>query len=122
MKDLLYVKDYNLPVFASEKPENKTDAEWNLAHRQVCNYIRQWVDGDIFNYVREEKHAGSLWNKLKEIYAQKAGYNKLLLIKLLNSLKYRDGTPMAYHLNTFQGIINKLAEMNIKIEEEVQGL
>ena len=27
MEDLLYVKDYYLPVFASEKPENKTDAE-----------------------------------------------------------------------------------------------
>ena len=40
MEDLLYVKNYYLPVFASEKPENKTDAEWNLLHRQVCGYIR----------------------------------------------------------------------------------
>ena len=35
MEDLLYVKDYYLPVFASEKPENKTDAKWNLLHRQT---------------------------------------------------------------------------------------
>ena len=27
MEDLLYVKDYYLPVFASEKPKNKTNAE-----------------------------------------------------------------------------------------------
>ena len=38
------------------------------------------------------------------------------------SLKYQDGTPMRDHLNTFQGIINQLARMNIKFEEEVQGL
>ena len=38
------------------------------------------------------------------------------------SLKYQDGTPMTYHLNAFQGIINQLAGMNIKFEEEVQGL
>ena len=38
------------------------------------------------------------------------------------NLKYQDGTPMTDHLNTFQGIINQLAEMNIKFEEEVQGL
>ncbi|RVW11901.1 Retrovirus-related Pol polyprotein from transposon TNT 1-94 [Vitis vinifera] len=38
------------------------------------------------------------------------------------SLKYQDGTPMTDHLNTFQGIINQLAGMNIKFEEEVQGL
>ena len=40
MEELLYVKDYYLHVFASEKLENKTDAKWNLLHRQVCGYIR----------------------------------------------------------------------------------
>ncbi|GJR20718.1 putative RNA-directed DNA polymerase [Tanacetum coccineum] len=34
MEDLLYVKDYYLPVFTTEKPENKTDAEWTILHRQ----------------------------------------------------------------------------------------
>ena len=44
------------------------------------------------------------------------------MIKKMMSLKYQDGTPMTDHLNTFQGIINQLAGMNIKFEEEVQGL
>ena len=44
------------------------------------------------------------------------------MIKKMMSLKYQDGTPMTDHLNTFQGIINQLAEMNIKFEEKVQGL
>ena len=44
------------------------------------------------------------------------------MIKKMISLKYQDGTPMTDHLNTFQGIINQLAGMNIKFEEEVQGL
>ena len=60
MEDLLYVKDYYLLVFASEKLENKTDAEWNLLHRQVCGYIRQWVDDNVLNHVSEKKHARSL--------------------------------------------------------------
>ena len=122
MEDLLYVKDYYLPVFASEKPENKTDAEWNLLHQQVCGYIRQWVDDNVLNHVSEEKHARSLWNKLEQLYARKTGNNKLFMIKKMMSLKYQDGTPMTDHLNTFQGIINQLAGMNIKFEEEVQGL
>ena len=122
MEELLYVKDYYLPVFASEKPENKTDAEWNLLHRQVCGYIRQWVDDNVLNHVSEEKHARSLWNKLEQLYARKTENNKLFMIKKMMSLKYQDGTPMTDHLNTFQGIINQLAGMNIKFEEEVQGL
>ena len=64
MEDLLYVKDYYLLVFASKKPENKTDAEWNVLHRQACGYIRQWVDDNILNHVSEEKQERNLWNKL----------------------------------------------------------
>ena len=105
-----------------KRPENKTDAEWNLLHRQVCGFIRQWVDDNVLNHVSEEKHARSLWNKLEQLYARKTGNNKLFLIKKMMSLKYQDGTPMTDHLNTFQGIINQLAGMNIKFEEEVQGL
>ena len=41
------------------------------------------------------------------------------MIKKMISLKYQDGTPMIDHLNTFQGITNQLAGMNIKLEEEV---
>ncbi|RVX06237.1 Retrovirus-related Pol polyprotein from transposon TNT 1-94 [Vitis vinifera] len=44
------------------------------------------------------------------------------MIKKMMSLKYQDGTLMTDHLNTFQGIINQLAGINIKFEEEVQGL
>ncbi|GJW74762.1 putative RNA-directed DNA polymerase [Tanacetum coccineum] len=51
MEDLLYVKDYYLPVFSTEKPKNKTDAEWTILHRQVCGYIRQWVDDYVLNHI-----------------------------------------------------------------------
>ncbi|KAK0605577.1 hypothetical protein LWI29_028316 [Acer saccharum] len=73
MEDLLYVKDYYLPVFTEQKPEDKTDDEWTILHHQVCGYIR-------------------------------------------------DGTPLSDHLNAYQGILNQLAGMNIKFEDEVQGL
>jgi len=40
MEDLLYVKDFYLPVFAYEKLENKTDTEGSIFHHQICGYIR----------------------------------------------------------------------------------
>ncbi|CAH9075454.1 unnamed protein product [Cuscuta epithymum] len=122
MEDLLYVKDYYLPVFTTDKPESKTDAEWNILHRQVCGYIRQWVDDNVLNHISGETHARSLWNKLEQLYARKTGNNKLFLIKQMMSLKYHDGTPVTDHLNSFQGIINQLAGMGIKFEDEIQGL
>ncbi|GKC21847.1 putative RNA-directed DNA polymerase [Tanacetum coccineum] len=122
MEDLLYVKDYYLPVFSTEKPENKTDAEWTILHRQVCGYIRQWVDDNVLNHICEETHARTLWNKLEQLYARKTGNNKLFLIKQMMRLKYTDGSPVTDHLNVFQGIINQLAGMGIKFEDEIQGL
>ncbi|GKC90017.1 hypothetical protein Tco_1150666 [Tanacetum coccineum] len=99
MEDLLYVKDYYLPVFTTEKPENKTDAEWTILHRQVCGYIRQWVDDNVLNHICEETHAHTLWNKFEQLYARKTGNNKLFLIKQMMRLKYTDGSPITDHLN-----------------------
>ncbi|GKD25538.1 putative RNA-directed DNA polymerase [Tanacetum coccineum] len=122
MEDLLYVKDYYLLVLITEKPENKTDAEWTILHRQVCGYIRQWVDDYVLNHICEETHARTLWNKLEQLYARKTRNNKLFLIKQMMRLKYTDGSPVTDHLNVFQGIINQLAGMGIKFEDEIQGL
>jgi hypothetical protein len=122
MEDLLYVKQFHLPVFVSEKPENKSDEEWILMHRQVCGYIRQLVDDNVLNHVDGETHARTLWQKLEELFARKTGNNKMFLMKQLMCLRYQDGTPLTDHLNTFQGIINQLAGMGIKFDDEVQGL
>lgn len=122
MEDLLYVKGFHLPVFSTEKPEGKSDEEWTLLHRQVCGYIRQWVDDNVLNHVSSETHARTLWSKLEELYARKTGNNKLFLIKQMMSLRYQDGSPITDHLNTFQGIINQLASMNLSFDDEIQGL
>lgn len=122
MEDLLYVKNFYQPVFLKDKPAGKTDEAWTLFHRQVCGYIRQWVDDNVLNHISGETGAASLWNKLEELYAKKTGNNKMFLIKQMMALKYQDGTTMADHLNTFQGIMNQLSAMGIKFDEEVQGL
>ncbi|CAA0837196.1 Uncharacterized mitochondrial protein AtMg00300 [Striga hermonthica] len=46
MEDLLYVKDYYLPVFTDEKPSDKPNKEWELCHRDAVNVACQetsWV-------------------------------------------------------------------------------
>lgn len=122
MEDLLYVKNFHQPVFGTEKPNDKSDDDWTLLHRQVCGYIRQWVDDNVLNHIIGETHARTLWIKLEQLYARKTGNNKMFLIKQLLALKYTDGTSMTDHLNNFQGIMNQLSSMGIKFDEEVQGL
>jgi hypothetical protein len=33
MEDLVFVKQFHLPVFANKKPKNKSKEEWTLEHR-----------------------------------------------------------------------------------------
>ena len=123
MEDLLYCKNYHGPILGeSAKPEDKSDADWRLLNRQVCGFIRQWVDDNVHNHISDENDAYTLWNKLDELYARKTGGNKLYLIKKLMNLKYKEGSPITDHLNEMQGIINQLASMKISFEEEVQAL
>ncbi|PWA95872.1 hypothetical protein CTI12_AA044980 [Artemisia annua] len=86
MEDFLYVKDYYLPVFSTEKPENKTNAEWTILHRQIntplnrgikelkthvdveaflkCGYENKWMvslytehfEYDVLDFLVEEKN------------------------------------------------------------------
>lgn len=122
MKDLLYVKGFHQPVFRSQKPKGKTIKEWNLLHRQVCGYIRQWVDDNVLSHVRQEVNAHTLWSKLEQLYDIRTGNGKLILIKQLIGLRYHDGNVMSDHLNVFQRIINQFSEAGIKFDDEVQGL
>ncbi|VVB15575.1 unnamed protein product [Arabis nemorensis] len=113
MEDLFYVKELNVPVFEEKKPEDKTEDQWKLLHRQVCGLIRQWVDDNVRNHIENETDARSLWKKLEQLFVRKTGNNKMYMIKKLIELRYQERTPMADHLNAFQGLLNKLSDMGL---------
>ena len=39
IEDLLYVMEYWKPVFATEKPNDKSDDDWRVLHRQARGFI-----------------------------------------------------------------------------------
>ncbi|KAJ0042674.1 hypothetical protein Pint_18583 [Pistacia integerrima] len=50
-----------------EKPDSTSDEEWEFEHKQVCGYIRQWVEDNVLNHIANETHARTLWNKLETL-------------------------------------------------------
>uniref|UniRef100_A0ACD5V194 Uncharacterized protein n=1 Tax=Avena sativa TaxID=4498 RepID=A0ACD5V194_AVESA len=117
MKDLLYVMDYWKLVFSTKMPSDMQEDQWEVLHLQACGFIRQWVDDNALNHIIDESHACILWKKLEELYACKEGTNKMFLTKKLMRLRYKEGTPIADHVNEFQGIINQLSSMGITFDE-----
>lgn len=122
MEDLLVVKNIDLPIFATEKPETKSEEEWRHDHRQVCGFIRQFVGDNVYGLIANESNARTHWEKLDSLYASKSGNNKLYLLKSLMRLSYKEGTLLLDHLNMFLGILDQLTGVSINLEDELAAL
>lgn len=44
---------------------------------------------------------------------------KFFKFRKLMNLKYKHGTPIIVHLNTFQGLLNELIAIGMKLDDEV---
>ena len=42
-----------------------SDEGWNLLHRQICGYIRMWIDDNVLDHIIRETDARVLWIKLE---------------------------------------------------------
>lgn len=122
MKDLLFVKSLHLPVFATQKPDSMSEEDWNLEHQQVCGFIRQFVDDNVYNHIANETHARTLWEKIESLYASKSGNKKFYLLNRFLNLRYQEGTSISDHLNEFQGLLDQMSSMGIKFDDELLGL
>ncbi|VFQ87425.1 unnamed protein product [Cuscuta campestris] len=56
------------------------------------------------------------------MYERNIAMGKASLIRKLVKLQYKDGDSIVVHMNEFQGVINQLAGMKMKLEDELQAL
>ena len=123
MEDILYCKDLYAPIDGDKsKPKDMSEAEWKIMHRKTVALIRQWVDQSVFHHVSQETNATELWKKLESMYERKTAQNKATLIRRLVNLKYKNGHSVEEHTSDFQGLVNQLNAMKMKIEDELQAL
>nr|KYP33204.1 Retrovirus-related Pol polyprotein from transposon TNT 1-94 [Cajanus cajan] len=122
MKDLLFVKKMHLPAFTTQSSDFMSEEDWDFEHQQVCDFIRQFVEDNVYNHIANETHARTLWEKIESLYASKSGNNKLYLLNYLMNLRYRENSSISDHLNEFQGLLDQLSGMGIKFDDEFLGL
>ena len=65
-----------------------SDEEWDFKHQQVCGFIRQYVEDNVYNYIANDRHVIALWEKIESLYASKSDNNKLYLLSCLMNLRY----------------------------------
>nr|KYP45754.1 Retrovirus-related Pol polyprotein from transposon TNT 1-94 [Cajanus cajan] len=122
IKDLLFVKKMYLFVFTTQKSDSMSEEDWDFEHQQVCDFIQQFVEDNVYNHIANEPHARTLWEKIESLYASKSGNNKLYLLNCRMNLRYWESSSISDHLNEFQGLLDQLSGMGIKFDDEVLGL
>ena len=75
---------------------------------------------EVLREVTDEDTAAGLWKRLENIYMKKSLTNRLYLKQRLYTLKMKEGTLIAKHLDEFNKIILDLKNMDIKLEMKIK--
>ena len=122
MMDLLVCKDYYHPIMGEPaRPNGKTDEQWKWMNMKTCSFIRQWIDNGIYQLVAKEQNAKALWDTLENTYERKSSQNKSYVVKQLVRLRYEDDKSMAEHTSKFRELVDRLANLQISLDDELQA-
>jgi hypothetical protein len=80
----------------------------------ICLYLD---DDVLFNVVAEKTTVG-LWTKLENLHMRKSLTNMIFLKRKLYSLRMKEGTKIADHLNTFNTLLVRLTSVGVKFDSK----
>ena len=76
----------------------------------------------LYNNFSDETKANELWGKIETMVLTKTALNSVSGFRKLVRLRFQDGSSMAEHLNTFQGLISQTVSLAITLANEVLTL
>lgn len=120
MKDLLVQQGLIRPLLENEEgqPDDMKDVEWVELKQRCVSTIRLCIGDNVFNHIIDEDFALRLWAKLEKIYLLKIPSNKLQLRRKLYCLNMEENGDLMKHMNEFDGIIDQLKKVDVKVEEK----
>lgn len=94
-------------------------AKWVSYDEKALAMIVLSLKGSQLNHVKKCATSEDAWNKLAEIYKPKGPVQKVMLYKKLMNFKMAENEDISQYVNKFEGIIEKLADAGINIQEEL---
>eukprot|EP00253_Pinus_taeda_P027912 PITA_27912 len=106
----------------AKEPYNITDSEWAEMDERAITAIRLCLADDVLFNIVSETTAASLWTRLEKLYMTKSLTNRILLKRQLYSLRMKEGTSIADHLNAFNTFLVQLQSIEVKIPSEDKAI
>ena len=107
---------------ANKKPTSMTDSDWEDLNAQALSTIKLCLADEVLFNIVEENTAAGLWEKLEKLYMTKSLTNRIYLKRQLYSVRMKEGTKVAKHLNVFNTLICQLSYREVKIQEEDKAI
>ncbi|VFQ63957.1 unnamed protein product [Cuscuta campestris] len=118
MKDLLVHLDLSRALKGDEgEPESMSAGDWEELCERCVSTIRLCIANSVVNWVIDEDSPTAIWEKLEKLYMAKSLTNKLVLKQRLYRLRMEDDDTLVGHMNVFNGLIDELKRIDVKIEE-----
>ena len=114
VKDAVFGRD--------ELPDAITDKKWRDMDDKALSIVQLYLSNGTLQEVMEEKTAKDLWEKLQNTYMKKSLTNRLRLKSRLYTLRMLEGGSVSEHISEFASIINDLAKIDAKVDDEDQAL
>eukprot|EP00253_Pinus_taeda_P027074 PITA_27074 len=106
----------------SKQPYNIIDDEWDEMDERAVSAIRLCLADDVLFHIVSKTTAAGLWTKLEKLYMPKSLTNRILLKRQLYSLRMKEGTLIADHLNAFNTLLVQLQSIEVKIPSEDKAI
>jgi hypothetical protein len=99
-----------------------TNDEWEDIDAKALSTIRLCLADDVLFNIIGDDTTSSLWSKLESLYMTKSLTSRIYLKRQLYSLRMKEGTKVANHLNNFNTLIVQLTSMEVKFEDEDKAI
>ena len=118
---LLCQKDLDV-VLEDEKPEKMSEADWKKLDKKARACITLSLSEDVAFNIMKETTARGMMEALSNMYEKPSAANKVYLIRELVTTRMKEGGSIATHVNNLNSILSRLVSVDIKFDDEVQGL
>ena len=99
-----------------------TDDDWDEMDARELSVIRLCLANDVVFNIVSQKTIVSLWTKLESLYMMKSLTRRIYLKRKLYSLRMKERTKIANHLNTFNTLTVQLTSMEDKFKDEDKAI
>lgn len=106
-----------------KKPEDGSNADaiatWETNDAKATSDLILAISTPELRQVKNCETSNEIWKKLHNVYESKGPARKANLLKSLILLKMKNGDDMRDHLRNFFEIVDKLEEMEMKVDEDM---